>query len=334
LEAAVTPYRTLVLAHSPTPFYRLEKLSDRWGGEIWIKRDDLTGSGMTGNKVRKLEQLIADADSQGADTLITCGGVQSNHCRATSLAAARLGYKCILLLRGEKPGELDGNLLLDRLAGAEVVFASKEEYSAHLLELLGKISSEVRARGGKPYVIAEGGSDPVGAWAYVEALRELKSQCEEAGVKPDRIVFATGSGGTHAGLEAGVQLEDWDVDVVSAAICYTHAETTRRVGAIVDGMNHRYGLHLDTAADNLHALDQYIGPGYAKAHRPIFETIAEVARTEGVLVDPVYTGKAAWAIKSESFAGRLPGVTVFWHTGGIFGLFPFRAGLSEVLPPL
>ncbi len=286
---------------------------------------------MTGNKVRKLEHLIADAESIGADTLITCGGVQSNHCRATSLAAARLGYKCILLLRGEKPEDLDGNLLLDRLAGADVRFVSKQEYSANLPELLQGLANEVTSRGGKPYLISEGGSDPVGAQGYVDALNELKSQCDAKGVVPRRIVIATGSGGTHAGLYAGKELLKWDVEVISAAICYTPEETARRVSVIVEGMNARCGYDIPTDTSRIQVLDGYIGPGYAKAHEPVFETIVEVASMEGVLVDPVYTGKAAWCVKSEIQAERFPGLTVFWHTGGVFGLFPFKDGLQKTL---
>ncbi len=286
---------------------------------------------MTGNKVRKLEYLIADADSLGADTLITCGGIQSNHCRATSLAAARLGYKCILLLRGDRPDDLDGNLLLDRLAGADLRFVSKQEYTARLPELMQNLAGEVTAGGGTPYLIAEGGSDPVGAQGYVEALKELKSQCDEVGLSPRRIVIATGSGGTHAGLYAGKELLKWDVEIVSAAICYTREETARRISAIVSGMNERSGYNIPAETSRIKVLDGYIGPGYAKAHEPVFETIVEVASAEGVLVDPVYTGKASWCVKSETQAGRFDGTTVFCHTGGVFGLFPFKEGLQRTL---
>lgn len=331
MEAVVNSTRLISLAHSPTPLYRLDKLSNRWGGDIWIKRDDLTGSGMTGNKVRKLEHLISDAEKLGADTLITCGGVQSNHCRATSLAAARLNYKCILLLRGERPEKLDGNLLLDRLAGADVRFVSKQEYTDRLPELLQGLADEVSSRGGKPYLIAEGGSDPVGAQGYVNALIELKNQCDSLGIHPKRIVTATGSGGTHAGLFVGAELSNWDVEIVSAAICYSQNETVERIAAIVERMNRRYGYSISTTKLHNSVLDGYIGPGYAKAHEPVFETIVETASAEGVLVDPVYTGKTAWCIKSEVQAGRFDGVTIFWHTGGVFGIFPFKECLQKTM---
>lgn len=283
---------------------------------------------MTGNKVRKLEYLIADAERKGADTLITCGGVQSNHCRATALAAARFGYKCVLILRGDRPRELDGNLLLDRLAGAEVRFVSEAEYMARIRDILNEVAGEIRSSGAKPYIIPEGGSDPVGALGYVDAFREFAVQCGELGIAPSRIVHATGSGGTHAGLYAGTQLDGSRVEVISTAICYDSAETCRRVSVILDGMNRVHNFTLPSDPRQLSALDQYIGPGYAKAGPEVFEIIAEVASSEGVICDPVYTGKAALAIREEVKSGRFPGITVFWHTGGVFGLFPFRQGLA------
>jgi len=286
---------------------------------------------MTGNKVRKLEYLIADAEATGADTLITCGGVQSNHCRATALASARFGHRCILLLRGDRPGRLDGNLLLDNLAGADCRFIPEEEYFTSLQPRLDELAAEVRAAGGTPYIIAEGGSDPVGAWGYVEALREMRTQCAALGIKPARIAHATGSGGTHAGLLAGTMLENWGVEIVSAAICYSRDETARRVAAILQGMNARHGLSLPVNPANITALDGYIGEGYAKAGSEVFDLIAEAARCEGILCDPVYTGKAGLAIREETIAGRMPGTTIFLHTGGVFGLFPFRDKLSRFL---
>ncbi len=329
--ANVEPKRHPSIAHAPTPLYRLDRLSDRWGGDIWIKRDDLTGSGMTGNKVRKLEYLIAEAEALGADTLITCGGVQSNHCRATALVAARFGYKCILLLRGDRPAEIDGNLLLDRLAGAEVRFATESDYFTHLPELLAEVADDVKRRGGKPYLIAEGGSDPVGAWGYVEALREVKCQCDAEGIKPCRIVHATGSGGTHAGLYVGTRLEGWDVEIVSAAICYDRFVTARRIAVIVEGMIELHNLQLAFNPEQLSVLDGYIGEGYARAGSEVFDLIQEMASVEGILCDPVYTGKAALCVREETRAGRFDGMTLFWHTGGVFGLFPFRKGLEQAI---
>jgi D-cysteine desulfhydrase len=321
--------KTLNLAQTPTPLYRMERLSRAWKGEIWIKRDDLTGSGMTGNKVRKLEYLLADALQQGADAIITCGGAQSNHCRATALASARVGLKCELLLRGDAQTPLEGNLLLDRIAGARVHFISEADYSRDLPGALNTIADQVRSRGGKPYIVPEGGSNPVGAWGYVEAAREALKQCRRLGADIKRIVVATGSGGTHAGLFVGTRLEEWEVEVISAAVCYDAPKTARCVFAIVQAMNERYNLGLHAGMKDIKVWDGYRGLGYAKAGEDEFRIILEVAQTEGVLVDPVYTGKAARAIKCETAAGRLSGATLFWHTGGVFGIFPFREGLER-----
>ena len=336
--------KTIRLAHIPTPLHRLDRLSDSWGGDIWIKRDDLTGSGLSGNKVRKLEYLLSDAVLSGADTIITCGGAQSNHCRATALASARLGFRCLLLLRiqssssptlcpsGESRNpSLDGNILLDRLAGAEIHYIAEEEYSNNLQERLADLASMVVQQGGNPYIVTEGGSDPVGAWGYVEAAEEAMQQCHRDGIIPKRIICATGSGGTHAGLWIGTHLYGWNVEVISVSVCYDAQETALRIGNVINGMIDRYGLNIRFSVNDITVWDGYRGPGYAKAGRDELEVIAETARTEGILVDPVYTGKAVRGMKLELGKGNLDGTTLFWHTGGVFGLFPFRKEFEEIL---
>ena len=321
--------KPLRLAHLPTPLQKLEKISGLWGGDVWIKRDDLTGSGLSGNKVRKLECLLSEVLSEGSDTVISCGGLQSNHCRATALASTRMGLKCRLVLRGEQPDEIDGNLLLDRLAGAEVLFVSNEEYYSNLDGICNRMVTEIKKAGGKAYIVPEGGSNAVGAWGYVEALRELRKQCFDIRLKPDRIVCATGSGGTHAGLLAGTLIEGWDVDIVSISVCYDREETVSRILEIVNSMIDRFALDVRVHRGAVQVLDGYIGAGYAKADASVFQTISEMARTEGILVDPVYTGKAALAIKNELAKGNMQGTTIFCHTGGMFGLFPFRKSLAD-----
>ena len=171
--------------------HRLDKLSKLWGGEIWIKRDDLTESGLSGNKVRKLEYLISDAQSADADTLISCGGIQSNHCRATALVAARFWMNCRLLLRGDQPSELDGNLLFNHLAGAEIEYIDTESYHGNLQHHLDLMAKKAINAGFKPYIISEGGSNAIGAWGYRDAISEVKVQCDDFKVKPNRIVCGT-----------------------------------------------------------------------------------------------------------------------------------------------
>ncbi|MDP8228685.1 MAG: D-cysteine desulfhydrase family protein [Candidatus Electryoneaceae bacterium] len=347
--------KTVRLAHIPTPLHRLDRLSDGWGGDIWIKRDDLTGSGLSGNKVRKLEFLLSDAIRNSSDTIITCGGTQSNHCRATALASARLGFRCLLLLNqysnetsfDHNPSldqnnslsrsnenlnpSLDGNLLLDRLAGAELHYVADAEFHRNLPERLSKLAEKVVSQGGNPYIVTEGGSDPVGAWGYVEAAKEAMNQCRLECIKPKRIICATGSGGTHAGLLVGARLYGWDVDIISVSVCHSAPETAVRIGEIVDRMIDRYGLNIRIPFDDVKVWDGYRGLGYAKAGRDELEVIAEMARTEGILIDPVYTGKAARGLKTELVKGNIDGTTLFWHTGGMFGLFPFRREFEEIL---
>ncbi len=291
----------------------------------------MTGSGLTGNKVRKLEFLIADAKKHNADILVSCGGIQSNHCRATALTAARFGFGCTLLLRGEEPTELEGNLLIDKLAGTHIKFISEELYQADLTGELDKIASELKAQGKLPYVIFEGGSDPIGATGFVEAVREVKAQCQAVNYKPDRIICATGSGGTHAGLIIGTKIYDWDVEIVSVAVCYSPVETAQRVWEIVDASKKYHGEAADFALEDIKVIGGYLGEGYAKANDEVFDVITEMARSEGILLDPVYTGKAAQGLKFEAAAGRLTGSTLFWHTGGVFGTFPFRDQLKVYL---
>jgi len=321
--------KPLNLAHTPTPIHRLNRISERWNGEIWIKRDDMTGAGLAGNKVRKLEYLLADAQAGKADTVITCGGVQSNHCRATALACAGLGLHCELLLRGDPPSEIEGNLLLDHLSGAGLHFIPGERYYDNLSGELARLATEVKARGGSPYIIPEGGSNAVGAWGYVEALRETRRQCRGLGLDPVRIVCATGSGGTHAGLLVGARLEGWDVEVVSITVSYDHDETVLRILEIADSMIDRYRLNIRVVRGDIHVIDDYIGDGYAKAGRDVLDVIAEMASCEGVVVDPVYTGKAALGIRGELAKDGMEGATLFWHTGGIYGLFAFRDAFFE-----
>ena len=314
----------VLLANLPSPLHRLDRISEHWNGNIWVKRDDLTESGLMGNKVRKLEFLLAEAKDLKADTIITCGAAQSNHCRATALAAAKLDFNCILLMRGAKPDVIEGNLLLDRLSGAEMVFIPIKRYYNDLDGELNRLATNVQKAGGKAYLIPEGGSNPVGAWGYTEALKEIRRQCFKYRFKPDRIVFATGSAGTHAGLLVGALIENWDVEIVSVSVCYSKDETMDRILKIINGMIDRFRLDIRISRSDISVVDGYVGEGYAKAGREVFEVITEMTRLEGLILDPVYTGKAALGIKGEIAKGNLPGKTIFLHTGGVFGLFPFK----------
>lgn len=315
----------LVLANTPTPIEPLERLSESLDCTVWVKRDDLTGSATSGNKVRKLEFTLHRAKQQGADVLITCGGVQSNHCRATALLGAKLGFKVHLLLRGEEPVRHQGNLFLDQLAGAEISYFSPKYYNARFDFILSEIMDEYQKRGMNAYFIPTGASDATGVWGYLSAAKEIASQADQMQLVFDHIISATGSGGTQAGLTLGAGLYMPETSVTGVAVCDDSAYFQNKVREDIqqwqDLYEHQIDGEFDVEALNINVIDQYIGPGYGKATAEIFECIELVARTEGLVLDPVYTGKAFFAMLAEIEAGRLSGKNIlFVHTGGIFGL--------------
>lgn len=320
----------LPLAQTPTPLQFLERLSRTIGGpRLWVKRDDLTGAALSGNKVRKLEFALAQAIAEGCDTIITCGGLQSNHCRATALLCAQLGLHCQLLLRGEPQLPYDGNLLLDHLAGAVVKTFPASEYQSQLDNLLNDTAAELRTQGRRPFVVPTGASDGIGIWGYIAACAELRADFEQLQLRPQHIVCATGSGGTQAGLTAGVALHGIEAKVWGVAVCDTEDYFVHKVRADLREWRQRYGVELEIEQLPIHVIDDYMGPGYGVADPAVFETIKRVAACEGLVLDPVYTGKAFHGLLCEIEEGRLAGADdiVFVHTGGIFGLFPQREQL-------
>ena len=322
----------LYLAQRDTPLQFLPRLSAEVGCNIWVKRDDMTGCGLTGNKVRKLEFTLHHALAEGCDTLITCGGVQSNHCRATALLGAQLGMKVRLVLRGA-PAEVDGNLLLDKLAGAEISFYSPREYISKLPDILSHWQSHYKSQGNKAWIIPTGGSDGIGLWGYVSCAQELASDIAEAGISPAAIISASGSGGTQAGLTVGVaDAIDTNLPVIGMAVSDDSAYFINKVKEDIDDWRQRYDFTgapwLDELTVTVNA--DYIGPGYGVAIQPVFDTIKRLARLEGILLDPVYTGKAFHGLLSEIEKGTFPPGSdlVFVHTGGLFGLFAQKGCLE------
>ena len=318
------PRPPLCLALRPTPLERLDVLGRPLGLDLWVKRDDLTGCALSGNKVRKLEHLLAEARAEDADTVLTCGAVTSNHARATALAAAGLGWRTHLLLRGRRPTRPNGNLLLDQLVGAEVTWTDRRGW-VRRNERLAALADGVRAAGGRPYVIPEGGSNAVGSLGYVDAAAELLAQAEAAGMRLGHVVHATGSGGTTAGLAWGfARLGREDVDVVGIAVCDDRATFDGVVRRILDEAVAR-GLASpdEVARARWRIVDAWKGVGYAQVTAEEIAEHREVARTTGLIVDPVYTGKALRGLRQEARAGRLGerGDVVFLHTGGLFGWF-------------
>ena len=317
----------LNLANLPTPLTPLEKFAvPNFDGKIWVKRDELTGTEVSGNKIRKLEFTIAHALDKGCDTLITCGGVQSNHCRATAILGARLGIKVHLILRGEKPEHPDGNLLMDYLVGAEISYLPELEWGSHV-ELAHELLQQYQQQGSNSHFIPTGASDEIGLWGYIAASEELKNDFETNGISPNYIVTATGSGGTQGGLVVGAKLFDLSGQVVAFNVCDNAEYFDNKIREDVACWKHRYNMKLNEDDLEICTIEGYVGPGYGTADQEVFKTIAELARTEGLFLDPVYTGKAFHGMVTEiqkGVEGQLPGASnlVFVHTGGLFGVFP------------
>lgn len=323
--------RRIALAQTPTPLQLLKRASDKWGRghRIWVKRDDLTGSLLSGNKVRKLEFIAAFAQDNAYDTLITCGGLQSNHCRATAIVGAMLGLKVHLLLRGQHSGERDGNLLLDYLAGAQVSCYPAQQYFKEIDDLFQHWQDHYRELGGKALAIPTGGSDGLGAWGYIAACEELRTDFDSAGIDRAHIVTASGSGGTQAGLTLGAALHQLPATVWGVNVCDDEAYFMHKVAEDATEWQARYP-QAPAVEIQPRVLDGYVGEGYGIADEAVFTLIADLARLEGLVLDPVYTGKGFAGMLAEIEQGRFAGCRdiVFVHTGGIFGLFPQRQGFS------
>jgi D-cysteine desulfhydrase family pyridoxal phosphate-dependent enzyme len=319
------------IATLPTPLHDLKQLSAELGGpRILIKRDDLTGLAFGGNKTRKLEYLLADAKAQGATHLITTGGVQSNHCRQTAAAARLGGMGCELVLVGDEDSPVQGNLLLDRILDARPHFVPAGSDPVAKME---EIAADLRDAGKVPYVMPSGGSSPVGALGYVAAMLELNAQLWEQGVAATHLYHAAGSGGTQAGVVLGASLYGAEYQVTGVAVSGTAGEKIERCRALVEQTADLLGvsngaLNVDIVVD-----DTQVGPGYGIPSEDTLEAIKLLALTEGIFLDPVYTGKAFAALLADVRSGKLTAddTVIFLHTGGTPALF---AKLEEIAPIL
>ena len=317
----------LTLANLPTKIEKLERLSKEFGTNLYIKRDDHTGSEISGNKVRKLEYLAKDAQDNGYNLLITCGGIQSNHCRATVAVATKLGMKSAVLLRIDAQPPVVGNYFLDKLMGADVKFCTRPEYSNSRAEIMEAMAEEYRKQGYKPYVIPEGASNEIGTLGYYNCMNEIVEQEKQLGITFDTVVVATGSGGTAAGLYLANELHGYGKRVVSMAVCDDVAYFTEIINRISNGAKAYLPEYKDAQLnkENIEVIDKYVGLGYAISRPEELEFIKHVAQTEAVVLDPVYTGKAMYGVYNElKEGGALVGAKniLFIHTGGMFGLFP------------
>ncbi|MGH2522651.1 MAG: D-cysteine desulfhydrase family protein [Anaerolineales bacterium] len=316
------------LAHLPTPLEPLPRLSATLGGpHIMIKRDDQTGLAGGGNKTRKLEFIVADALAQNADTLVTLGSAQSNHCRLTAAAAARCGLRCILVLRGQAPARATGNVLLDHLLGAEVVWSGERAREVVLEEIV----AEERAAGRRPYPVALGGSIPLGAVGYALAMRELKAQMEAQGLSVERILFASSSGGTHAGLVVGARMTGFQGEVLGISIDENRETLRNRVAHLATETARLLGQTHTFAPEEISANADYLGGGYAVVGQAERGAINLFARAEGIMLDPVYTARAA-AGMLDLIRRRALGkqeTVLFWHTGGTPALWAYADQISD-----
>jgi D-cysteine desulfhydrase family pyridoxal phosphate-dependent enzyme len=314
------------LANLPTPIEPLPRLSAHLNGpRIWVKRDDQTGLALGGNKTRKLEFLLAEAQAHGARTLITVGAAQSNHCRQTAAAAARKGFKCILVLNSDSTPRPEGNLLLDELFGAEIVWTQYENRS----EILKQVYDTAWEKGQRPYLIPLGASNFLGAAGYVAAFEEFIQQKASA----DWIVIASSSGGTQAGLALGVKMSGWQGHLLGISIDEPETHLKEWVAELSNGTAGRLGEKIKLNKNDILVNADYLGEGYGILGAPEIEAIRVFARLEGLLLDPVYTGRAAAGmidlIRKGFFAKDSD--VLFWHTGGTPALFaePYRSQILQ-----
>lgn len=325
-------------AHLPTPVEALPRLSAEYKGpNFWVKRDDQTGLATGGNKSRKLEFFLAEAMANGARTLITAGAAQSNHCRQTAASAARFGLGCILVLtqagvsdldlpsKPSSPDSLSGNLLLDALLGAEIVWAEPEQRDQALNR-----SFEIAWQAGqRPYLIPYGGSNPTGAVSFVLALQELLDQCRESGgiiPKPDWIVFASSSSGTQAGLVLGARQYGFEGGILGISVDKPASILREMVAALANETASYLDLDFNFTEKDVQVNDMFLGEGYGVLGERERDAIHTFASLEGILLDPVYTGRAAAGMLSLAREGYFKAGEniLFWHTGGLPALFADR----------
>lgn len=323
-------------AHLPTVIEPLPRLSAKLNGpKIYIKRDDQTGLAFGGNKTRKLEFLVADAQSHGAKTLITAGAIQSNHCRQTAAAAAKFGLKCILILTGVEPETYAGNLLLDILFQADIIWSNQQDRDSVLNSVFQKAWND----GLRPYLIPYGGSNEIGAVSYVAAFEELQLQMSQKNIssihEPDWIILATSSGGTQAGLIVGAALNGFKGKILGISIDKKQSELTTQITELAKRVASFINFDKFDPDGLVEVNDQYLGGGYGVAGELEFQSIMTFAREEGILLDPVYTGRAAGGMLDlirKGFFNRSENI-LFWHTGGTPALFAeiYTDQLSETV---
>lgn len=311
---------TAKLAHLPTPLEELPTLSRKFGPNLLIKRDDCTGLATGGNKTRIIEFLLGDALAKDCDTLITGGGIKSNHCRQTAAAARKYGLKPVLVLFGEQPEEINGNFLLDHLFGADIRIFQGEERT----KKLHTVAKNLKEKGHNPYVMTFGGSQPLGIAGYAKAFKETMQQADSRNIDIDRMIVTTGGGGTQAGLIIGKEMLGRDTEIIGMSISRQAEEVTNKIATLLENTIQKFDLDIDPIPPKtIHVKDEYIGEGYGQPTPEMVQTVKLLARKEGILLDPVYTGKGFSGLldlmeKEEITEDE---TVVFIHTGGTPMLF-------------
>lgn len=316
----------LELAFKQTPIVKLETVSKEVGRSVYVKRDDMTGMEWSGNKIRKLEYCLYDALEKACDVIITCGAVQSNHARATAVAARRLGLDVHLVLRGDAASPVVGNYLVDVMMGAEITVLSEEAFKDHEA-VMTALAESYAQKGRKAYILPIGASNAIGNFGYMNAYFEMLEQEAQMGLHFDAVACAVGSGGTYAGLFLGNHCTGYKKAILGYSVGGSTEQFTQKVLRIsAESLIYMSDLnpHLSSnlREDRIVIRDDFCGEGYAQTNTADIACITEVARTEGIIFDPVYTGKAFHGLLQDLRAGLYPEAQsiLFIHTGGFFGL--------------
>jgi D-cysteine desulfhydrase len=309
------------IANLPTKIEKLEKLSEILGKNIYIKRDDQTGTEVSGNKVRKLEFAVKEALDNGFDYLITCGGIQSNHARATAAVATKLGMGSYLVLRGKEANELEGNIFMDKILGANIKFITSEEYKNNRTKIMENIKDELAKEGHKAYILPEGASNGIGSFGYIKAMDEIIQQEKVMNIKFDAIVSTVGSGGTYSGLYYGNKIYNNNATIYGVNICDDSEYFKEIVMTLLDEISTYTKEVIKVKKAEIDIIDGYPGLGYALSKIEEIDFIKYFARLEGIILDPVYTGKAMYGLVEEIKKGTFDkhNNILFIHTGGLYG---------------
>lgn len=311
------------IANLPTPVQKVEFK----GAKFLMKRDDFTGNELTGNKIRKLDYILADVKKKKADYLFTSGGDQSNHARATAIAARQIGVKTKLFLWGKDSKNPDGNLFLDKLVGTEIVFLTKKEY-ANVNDIMLRESKRLQKKGHKVYITPSGGSTPLGLWGYINFINELKEQNQLDKIKG--ILSAYGSGGTAAGMLLGAAILNSKVKIYVVNVLDDPEFVRGTIIGLIEDAIEEYRIDVKVNYNNLIILDGYSKEGYKSIENKKLKIIQEFFRTTGILLDPTYTGKAFFAFYDRFLRNKKSSSILFVNTGGIYGVFPKRKKYLEV----